>query len=620
MAAIEDKYVLKVQCPSCQTKLDLSDLPAFSDITCPKCTAAMVVPKWFQNILLEEVLSIRPGLQVFRALDPTLDREACVKLMLTKAADTSPLPSDESPYQEKQLNAFLEIFRKVSLLVHPHIVPVCSCSALDEAVYGVTRYVAGAPLNRATVKNGRPPWLDVQVHTQAAVDALNHAAGKQLFHGHLTPENLLIDQDGALHLTDFMTAQAAGKNLSKEPYTAPELTPATSPNCKSDIFSLGVCLYEYATGSLPCPEQRDAWQAGLLRPLPPQELNPTLPQRYSELLLEMLSIAPVKRPLNYARINEVLAELRGSSKRAWAGKKAHGHRLLLAKGQTRPQIKLITPRKRQRSWFNLLLGLLILSALCLVGIILFRQAPVQEKLHSLGLLQNGKLKLQVVPNPAHASKEVAPAGEDESVSVPDRLPEQSGFRLPPEIIALRPRPADYDFKASREEISAYLTAVPPAALEIEKERIRYLGSYKTYLLSKISKMAYSPGNPEGIRLKTGEKVFGSVTMFSNEKALKIRLSDRASSSLREIPWQDLSCRQVLDMAYSYVQRTTAEIKDLTVIPRKKSDDVYDEYFYLILLADWYQESAALKQFCQEVEQLPIVKAKEKLSKYIEWPL
>jgi len=580
----------------------------------------MVVPLWFQNILLEEVLSTQPGLQVFRALDPTLDREACVKLMLTKTTDTSPLPCGDSPYRKEQLNAFLEIFRKVSLLVHPHIVPVCSCSALDEAVYGVTRYVAGAPLNRATGKSVRPPWSDILAHTRAAVDALKYAAGKQLFHGHLTPKNLLIDPDGVLQLTDFMTALAAGKNLSKEPGTAPEFTPGTKPSYRSDIFSLGVCLYEYATGSLPCLEQQEAWHAGLLRPTPPQKLNPALPQKYSELLLQMLSIAPENRPRDYAQIDAVLTELGGGSKRAWASKKTHGHRLLLAKGQNRPQIKLITSRKRQRSWFNLLLGLLILSALCLVGIILFRQAPVQEKLHSLGLLQEGKLKLQVAPKDVETPKTIAPAAKDEPVSKSDRASEHPSFRLPPEIIALRPRPADYDFKAIREQITAYLTAVPPATLEIEKERIRYLGSYKTYLLSKISKMAYSPANSEGIRLKTGENVLGSITMFSNEKVLKIRLSDRASSSLRELPWQDLSCRQVLDIAYSYVQRTTAEIKGLTVVPRKKLDEVYDEYFYLILLADWYQESAALKQFCQEVELLPIARAKEKLSLYIEWPL
>jgi hypothetical protein len=73
------------------------------------------------------------------------------------------------------------------------------------------------------------------------------------------------------------------------------------------------------------------------------------------------------------------------------------------------------------------------------------------------------------------------------------------------------------------------------------------------------------------------------------------------------------------MAYSYVARSAEEIKGARAISRKRLEEVFDEFFYLILLADWYQETDAMKKFCQEAEALPMNGVKEKLCQYIQWP-
>lgn len=619
MSAKTDQHPLKVQCPFCHTRLDLSDLPAFSEISCPKCAAPLTVPSWFQKILLEEVLCVRPGLQVFRALDPTLDREACVKLMHSASLTQCPLPDSKSPYQEKQLNAFLEIFRKMSLLVHPAIVPVCSCSAIEGAVYGVTRYIKGTTVSRPADQNELPAWPLLLKHAKTAIEALFYAAKNGLSHGHLTPANLLIDQDGSLFISDFMIAFSIGKDIASEPWTAPEVAAGQEPTCKSDLFSLGVCLYEYATGKLPCSEQQEEWRAGTLNPTPPSQLNPNLPEKFSGILLRMLALAPEDRPAGYASLIEEFNVLGKGSGRGLQRKQTHARKLLLAKSSGHPQLRLITPRKRKGSnLLNLLITVLILATVVLSGILLLRNMPVQDKLHEIGLLKNGKLNLQVIPNmDIPAEQADSQADEPEPKSEDNAL--QTGFHLPPEITASRPRPPDYDFKAVREQVSTYLATIPPEAIETEKERIRYLGSYKTYLLSKISKMAYSPTNPAGIRLKSGEQVSGNVTMFSNENALKVRQNGKKSSSLREIPWSELPPAEVLNMAYSYVQRNAEEIKGAKSVSQKKLEEVFDEFFYLILLADWYQESEALKKYCQEAAQLPLDGVKEKLCQYIQWP-
>jgi len=333
----------------------------------------------------------------------------------------------------------------------------------------------------------------------------------------------------------------------------------------------------------------------------------------------MLALAPEDRPAGYASLIEEFNVLGKGSGRGLQRKQTHARKLLLAKSSGHPQLRLITPRKRKGSnLLNLLITVLILATVVLSGILLLRNKPVQDKMHEIGLLKNGKLNLQVVPEmkiPAEPDSKP----EDVSELKTDNSAKISGFILPAEIIARRPRPADYDFKAVREQITTYLATIPPEALETEKERIRYLGSYKTYLLSKISKMAYTPTNPAGIRLKSGEQVPGNVIMFSNEKAIRIRQNRKNTSDLREIPWKELPTDQVLDMAYFYVARNAEEIRGAKTISQRKLDEIYDEFFYLILLADWYQETDALKKYCQEAEQLPMDGVKEKLSRYIQWP-
>ena len=597
----------------------MSDLPAFSQVSCPKCASTLTVPRWFQNLLLEESLAVSPGLQVFRALDATLDRESCVKIMHTAAAIDCPLPCTDSPYQGTQLNDFLETFRQMSLLVHPNIVPVCSCSAADGIVYGSTRYIDGVHLNCSTGSGIPAEWKLVQAQATTALDALRYAHDKGLCHGHLTPSNMLVDQHGMLFISDFMVAHNAKKEIVGEAWTAPELAAGQEPDCKSDIFSLAVCLYEFATGQLPCQGQLEAWHSGNLLPTAPKQLNPKLPETFSKILLRAMALSPSERFSSFAAMQEELGSLGKVPGRGWQRKQAHGHKLLLSKSSRHPQLRLLTSRRRKSSSpINIAISILLLAAIILAGLLLARKKPVQDRLHKIGLLKDGKLNLQGTHRQKIPRTQNNDAADPESEPNPESaaLP---GFNLPSELIKARPRPANYDFKSAKEQIQTYLSLLPEDKRETEKERIRYLASYKEYLLSKISKMAYSPANPAGIRLQNGELISGNVTMFSNEKALKVRQNQQGGSNLREIPWEELPPSQMLEMAYSYVERNAAEIKGAKRIQRKKLEEVYDEFFYLILLADWYQEAEALKKFCQEAEQLPLAEGKEKLLQYIQWP-
>ena len=74
----QEKTKMKIQCPSCSSKLDVTDLKPFTVFSCPQCGSAVTVPMRFQAYVLEEYLESNGGIHRYRALDEKLDREVCV--------------------------------------------------------------------------------------------------------------------------------------------------------------------------------------------------------------------------------------------------------------------------------------------------------------------------------------------------------------------------------------------------------------------------------------------------------------------------------------------------------------------------------------------------------------
>ncbi|MET0614487.1 MAG: protein kinase [Thermoleophilaceae bacterium] len=185
---------------------------------------------------------------VYRAFDPTLERWVAIKLM---HRDISNDPD--------QLERFRREARAVARLNHPHIVTVIDAGEDDGAPYIVFEYVEGETLKERIRRLGRLPVSEAVAYAIEIGRALESAHVNLLVHRDVKPQNVLIDPDGRAKVTDFGIARsletqgltATGRVLGTTDYVSPEQALGHEVTGQSDIYSLGIVLYEMLTGETP---------------------------------------------------------------------------------------------------------------------------------------------------------------------------------------------------------------------------------------------------------------------------------------------------------------------------------------------------------------------------------
>jgi serine/threonine-protein kinase len=185
---------------------------------------------------------------VYLARDETLDRQVAVKVMHREMSE-----------QADQLQRFRGEARAVAKLSHPNVVAVIDAGEDGGHPYIVFEYVEGETLKQRIVRLGA---LDVQEALAYAIEiarGLTVAHSRQMVHRDVKPQNVLIDPDGRAKLTDFGISRqleqdgltATGRVLGTTDYVAPEQALGRGVDPRSDIYSLGVVLYEMLTGEVP---------------------------------------------------------------------------------------------------------------------------------------------------------------------------------------------------------------------------------------------------------------------------------------------------------------------------------------------------------------------------------
>ena len=242
---------------------------------------------------------------VYKAYQSSMDRNVAIKVLPRQLAES---PEFAARFQQEA--------RIIARLEHPHILPVFDFGESDGVTYFVMRYLEAGTL-KTKMEAGPLSLSEIdRLFTQLA-EALNYAHGHGIIHRDLKPANALIDGDGNLFLTDFGIAkllESASPRLTQTDailgtpaYISPEQAKAETVNQRSDIYSLGIILYEMVTGSVPFVA--DTPLAVILKhisdPLPPPSiLKKDIPESIERVILKALAKEPDNR---YATASEFLS-------------------------------------------------------------------------------------------------------------------------------------------------------------------------------------------------------------------------------------------------------------------------------------------------------------------------
>jgi serine/threonine-protein kinase len=185
---------------------------------------------------------------VYCALDVTLQRQVAIKLMNREVASDS-----------DQLERFRREARSVAQLSHPHIVGVIDAGEDEGRPYIVFEYVEGETLKERIRRMGRLPIAEAVAYAVEIARALGAAHARHIVHRDVKPQNVLIDEEGSAKVTDFGIARtldeegltADGRVLGTTDYVSPEQALGQPVTGQSDLYSLGVVLFEMLSGQVP---------------------------------------------------------------------------------------------------------------------------------------------------------------------------------------------------------------------------------------------------------------------------------------------------------------------------------------------------------------------------------
>ena len=185
---------------------------------------------------------------VYLALDEVLDRPVAVKLLHREISE-----------EADQLERFRREARTAARLSHPNLVGVIDAGEDDGRPYIVFEYIDGRTLKRRIQDEGPLPVDEAVAYAIEIGRGLTAAHARKLVHRDVKPQNVLIDPDGRAKVTDFGIARsleskgltATGRVLGTTDYVSPEQAMGEDVDERSDVYSLGVVLYEMLTGDVP---------------------------------------------------------------------------------------------------------------------------------------------------------------------------------------------------------------------------------------------------------------------------------------------------------------------------------------------------------------------------------
>src|SRR4051812_23487871 len=246
---------------------------------------------------------------VYLARDETLERMVAVKVLHGEISD-----------QPDQLERFRREARSVAQVSHPNVVAVIDAGEDGGHPYIVLEYVEGETLKQRIDRLGRLPVDEATAYAIEIGRGLAAAHARRMVHRDVKPQNVLIDPEGRAKVTDFGIARTlesdgltkTGRVLGTTDYVSPEQAMGHGVDLRSDIYSLGVLLYEMLTGDVP-------FQAETVVGVAMKHVNEEMPDvqalrpEISNALTAVIERATAKDPAKrYASMAAFLSDLEGA--------------------------------------------------------------------------------------------------------------------------------------------------------------------------------------------------------------------------------------------------------------------------------------------------------------------
>ncbi len=348
---------LRVRCPNCREAIQLVVHTSWSDITCNLCGSQFSLVDSPRGAAPERGVSRMAHFElisqlgagsfgtVWEARDTTLDRRVAVKIPRKGQLDTL------------QAEQFLREARATAQLSHPNIVSVHEVGQEDGTVYIVSDLVRGMTLSE-WLRDQRPTFHESVELCVTMADALHHAHTAGVVHRDLKPSNVMLDEVGEPHVMDFglakreageITMTVDGQILGTPAYMSPEQARGEGhwSDRRSDVYSLGVILFELLTGERPFRGTNRVTlisQVLLDDPPSPRKLDARIPRDLETICLKCLEKDPNRRyPSAQSLAHELRRYLHGEPIQARPlGRIARGGRWCKRKPMAATVVALVT--------------------------------------------------------------------------------------------------------------------------------------------------------------------------------------------------------------------------------------------------------------------------------------
>lgn len=261
---------------------------------------------------IKEIIGVGGMAMVYKAYDTIDDRIVAVKIL-----------REEFLANEEFRRRFKNESKAIAVLSHPNIVKVYDVSFGDEIQYIVMEYIDGITLKQYIERKQRLDEREAVYFTIQILRALQHAHSKGIVHRDIKPQNIMLLKDGTIKVTDFGIARFSrseqrtmtDKAIGSVHYISPEQAKGEFTDEKSDIYSVGVMLYEMLTGQLPF-EADSAVSVAIMQlqrePVWPRQINENIPLGLEQIVMHAMEKDPEKR---YQSATEMLTDLEAFRKK-----------------------------------------------------------------------------------------------------------------------------------------------------------------------------------------------------------------------------------------------------------------------------------------------------------------